>query len=117
MDLEQLVGEAREREPEPLDPRERLITGTAAAGLLLATAGVAAVLPADRHVAPLMTAVLTILFALASRVEFEIGRIHAVPIQLVLVPMFFLAPLSIVPLLVAVGFLLGELPEFVKRQT
>ena len=117
MDLEQLVGEAREREPEPLDARERLVTGISAAGLLLATAGISALLPADRHTSPAIVVALTIVFALACRVEFEIGRIHAVPTQLVLVPMFFLAPLSIVPLLVAVGHLLGELPEFVKRHT
>src|SRR5215208_5436594 len=117
MDLEQLVGEAREREPEPLQPRERLVTGLSAGGVLVATVVAAALLPADRHADPLLVVALTILFAISSRVEFEIGRIHAVPTQLVLVPMFFLAPLSIVPLLVAVGFLLGELPEFVKRRT
>src|SRR5215216_5806638 len=117
MDLEQLVGEAREREPEPMEPRERLISGLYAVGLLLATVGVAAVLPADREVDPLIVVPLTLLYAAACRVEFEIGRIHAVPSQFVLVPMFFLAPLSIVPLLVAVGYLLGELPEFVKRET
>src|SRR5829696_1068898 len=112
MDLEQLVGEAREREPEPFAPRERLIVGAAALALLLATAGVAALLPADRNADALIVVVLTLLFAVSSRVEFEIGRIHAVPTQLVLVPMFFLAPLS-----VAVGFLPGALPEFVKRTT
>jgi putative nucleotidyltransferase with HDIG domain len=117
MDLEQLVGEAREREPEPLEPRERLVAGIYALGLLLATVAVAALLPADRSTDPLIVVLLTVLFAVACRVEFEVGRIHAVPTQLVLVPMFFLAPLSIVPLLVAVGHLLGELPEFVKRQT
>src|SRR5215211_125631 len=116
MDFEQLVGEAREREPEPLAPRERLLAGVAALGLILATAGVAAVLSTDRHAQPAMMALLTVLFAVASRVEFEIGRIHAVPTQLVLVPMFFLAPLAIVPLLVAVGFLLGELPEFIRHE-
>src|SRR5215203_4440391 len=113
MDLEQLVGEAREREPQPLDPRERLITGLSALGLLLATVAIAAVLPADRHSGAAIVIVLTVLFALSTRVEFEIGRIHAVPTQLVLVPMLFLAPLAIVPLLVAVGHLLGELPEFI----
>src|SRR3954453_23224200 len=117
MDLEQLVGEAREREPEPLEPRERIVTGIAAAGLLLPPAGVAAVLPTDRHASPLIVIALTVLFAGACRVEFEVGRVHAVPAQLVLIPMYFLAPLSVVPLLVAVGFLLGELPEFVKRET
>jgi putative nucleotidyltransferase with HDIG domain len=117
MDLDQLVGEAREREPEPLDRRERLIAGASALGVLAATAGVSALLPADRHTDPVIVAVLTLLFALASRVEFEIGRVNAVPTQLVLVPMFFLVPLSIVPLVVAVGFLLSELPEFVRRRT
>jgi putative nucleotidyltransferase with HDIG domain len=117
MDLEQLVGEAREREPEPLAPRERAVAGAAAAGLLLAVVGITAILPPDRHAEPAIVVVLTILFAVACRVEFEIGRIHAVPAQLVFIPMLFLAPLSIVPLIVAVGHLLGELPEFVKRET
>ena len=117
MELEELVGEAREREPEPFQPHERLIVGAAALGLVLATAALSAILPADRPAAAWIVVVLTLLFAVSSRVEFEIGRIHAVPTQLVLVPMFFLAPLSVVPLLVAVGFLLGELPEFLKRKT
>ena len=117
MDLEQLVGEAREREPEPLPQRERLVVGISALGLLTATAGVAAILPEDRHASVLTVVLLTVLFAVATRVEFEIGRVHAVPVQLVLVPMFFLAPIEIVPLLVAAGLMLGELPRFVKRQT
>ena len=117
MDLEQLVGEAREREPEPLEPRERLVAGASAAVLLATTAALATVLPADRHVDPVFVVVLTVLLAVSCRVEFEIGRMHAVAAQLVLVPMFLLAPLPIVPVLVAVGFLLGELPEFVTRRT
>jgi putative nucleotidyltransferase with HDIG domain len=117
MDFEQLVGEAREREPEPMEPRERIVVGISALGLLLATAGLAAILPAEGDSDPLIVVVLTILFATASRVEFEIGRIYAVPTQLALVPMYFLAPLPIVPLLAAVGYLLGELPEFVTRKT
>ena len=117
MDLEQLVGEAREREPEPLEPRERLITGLLAAGLLVATVGLAALIPTGRDADPLIVVALTVLYAIACRVEFEIGRIHAVPAQIVLIPMFFLAPIAIVPLLVAVGYVLGELPEFIKRET
>src|SRR4051812_26213474 len=99
MELEQLVDEAREREPEPFQPRERLIVGASALGLVLATAGLAAILPTDRTADPLIVVLLTLMFAVASRVEFEIGRIHAVSSQLLVVPMFFLAPLSIVPLL------------------
>jgi hypothetical protein len=117
MDLDQLVGEAREREPEPLQPRERLVVGISAIGLVLATAGLSAILPAEPHADPLIVVLLTVLFAVACRVGFEIGRIYALPGQLVLVPMYFLAPLSIVPLLVAVALLLGDLPEFITRKT
>jgi putative nucleotidyltransferase with HDIG domain len=117
MDLDQLVGEAREREPEPLPQRERLVLGLFAAGMLLATAGLSAILPMDRHASAATVGVLTLLLAVASRVEFEIGRVHAVPVQVVVIPTFFLAPLQIVPLIVAAGLLLGELPRFVKRQT
>jgi putative nucleotidyltransferase with HDIG domain len=117
MDLDELVGEARQREPQPLSPRERWIVGASALGLILATAAVNAILPADRHAEPAIIVALTLLFALAARVEFEVGQITAVPAQLILVPMFFLAPLTIVPLIVAVGFLLSELPEFLTRRT
>src|SRR4051812_37057588 len=117
MDLEQLVGEAREREPEPLEPRERIVVGFSAVGLVLATAGIAAVLPPETHSDPLIAVLLTILFAVACRVQFEIGRIYALPVQLVLVPMYFLAPLPVVPLLVAVAVLLSDLPEFITRKT
>ena len=66
MDLEQLVGEAREREPEPLEPRERCVTGGAAAlGSCSRPPELAALLPTDRAADPLIVVVLTILFALA----------------------------------------------------
>ena len=57
------------------------------------------------------------MFAVASRVDFEIGPTSAVATQLVFVPMLFLAPLPLVPLLVALGYLLGELPDFIRGAT
>lgn len=54
---------------------------------------------------------LVVLYAVVSRVEFEIGNGQATPEQLVLVPMLFLAPLALVPLLVAAGFTLGKLRQ------
>lgn len=117
MDVEQLVGEARAGEPEPFDSRERAIVGASALGMLLATAALGAVLPDDRPASLPLLLALVLLYAIASRVEFEIGRVHAVPTQLVFVPMLFLAPLSMVPLLVAAGYVVGELPEFVRRRT
>jgi HD-GYP domain-containing protein (c-di-GMP phosphodiesterase class II) len=53
-------------------------------------------------------------YAVAARIEFEVGFAIAVPTQLVFVPMLFLAPLSLVPVLVALGFALSALPEYLK---
>ena len=50
------------------------------------------------------------LYALVSRVEFEIGSGSAVPTQLVLVPMLFALPIGLVPLAVAAGLCCGRSP-------
>jgi HD-GYP domain-containing protein (c-di-GMP phosphodiesterase class II) len=51
-------------------------------------------------------ALFAALYALVSRVEFEIGSGSAIPTQLVLVPMLFVLPIGLVPTIVAVGLLL-----------
>ncbi len=51
-----------------------------------------------------LTALLyVVLYAMVSRVEFEIGTGSAIPTQLVLVPMLFALPVGVVPGLVAIG--------------
>jgi HD-GYP domain-containing protein (c-di-GMP phosphodiesterase class II) len=52
-----------------------------------------------------------VLYAVISRVEFEIGIGSAVPTQLVLVPMLFALPIGAVPAVVAAGLLLQTLPD------
>ena len=60
---------------------------------------------------------LTLLYAVASRVEFESGVASTVPTQLVFVPMLFLLPTPAVPLFVAAGLLLGRLPRYLTGYT
>ena len=62
-----------------------------------------------------MIAFLVGLYAVVSRIEFENGNGYGTPEQLVFVPMLFLAPLPLVPVLVATGFLLGRLRTRVAR--
>ena len=50
------------------------------------------------------------------RVRFQLGPGLIRPTQLVFVPMLLLTPAAAVPLLVAVGALLGELPDLVRRR-
>ena len=114
MELEDLVGEARERQVKPMAPRERLVAGAIALGFLLAAGVVTVLVPVNRHADPLTLALLVLLAVAARRVMFEIGNNEACPDQLVFIPMLILAPLPLVPLLVAAAFVLARLPELVR---
>jgi HD-GYP domain-containing protein (c-di-GMP phosphodiesterase class II) len=113
-DDHELVAQAREREAQRLQGRERTVT-LALAGAFLA---VAAALPfsvaREGPVHWLLVLALVGAFACAARVEFEVGIGCAVPTQLVFVPMLFLAPIGWAPLLVASGFILSSAPEHVR---
>jgi PAS domain-containing protein len=97
-----------------LTPRERRVE-TVAAGLFIVTAVAMAVLaPAAGDVTS--TILLTLCYALMRRVRFQLGPGLIRPTELVFVPMLFLTPAAAVPLLVAIGAVLGELPELVRRR-
>jgi diguanylate cyclase (GGDEF)-like protein len=81
---------------------------------VLTALAVAFVLPAHRPFSIVAAVLLIGSYAAVSRVEFELGPGSAVPTQLVLVPMFFLLPVSLVPLSVAAGYLLGLLVDQVQ---
>jgi putative nucleotidyltransferase with HDIG domain len=117
MDLDRLVGEARDREPEAMTPRERAVAGAGALVFVAAATGVAALLPVRETADPLVAALLVAMFAVVWRVRFEIGAATVGAEQLVFVPMLLLLPPGVVPLLVAAGYLLGRLPDFVRRET
>src|SRR5438477_12998128 len=85
MELEDLVGEARERQVKPMAPRERLVAGAIALGFLLAAGVVTVLVPVNRHADPLTLALLVLLAVAARRVMFEIGNNEACPDQLVFI--------------------------------
>jgi HD-GYP domain-containing protein (c-di-GMP phosphodiesterase class II) len=112
---EQLLVDAREREASTLTPAERVTYWTSTAGFavlaaLLLTFGRDAPLP-DAWV----VALLVLSYALASRLEFEVGSTLAIATQLIFVEMLFLLPPAQIPLWVAAGSLLGQLPEYARR--
>src|SRR3954447_1929657 len=96
-----------------LTPRER-ITESVAATLFTA---VAAALALTAGAEPTGTAALLVVsYALTRRVRFQLGPGLIRPTQVVFVPMLFLTPAAAVPFLVALGSILGELPELVRRR-
>jgi hypothetical protein len=104
--------QARERQVAGLVGAERRAELGLAAAFLAVAVPLALLLPAGRSLslAPAVASVLA--YALAARVEFHTGSGWTVPTQLVFVPMLFVLPGPIVPLLVAAALLLAKLPEY-----
>jgi HD-GYP domain-containing protein (c-di-GMP phosphodiesterase class II) len=109
LDMER-VEASRERLSLTLRGRDRWASFIGAVGLLVvATLGAFVASPRMPGIAPLLGLVLA--YAVASRVEFEVGAGSAIPTQVIFVPMLFLLPAGAVPMCVAVGLVLGSLPE------
>src|SRR3954453_11082200 len=117
MDVEGLVADARQRRPQPMSPRERLYAGLSAVAFLAVVGLLSVVLPHHAPQDPALLVLPVLLYAIGSRCQFELANGFAMPLQIAFVPMLFLAPLPLVPLLVALGYLLGRLPDFVLKRS
>ena len=117
-DLEavELIEASRERASTRLVRRDLVVSTIAALGFLAIAVPLALFADSSRTASPFLVATLVVAYAFASRVRFEIGIGFAIPTQLVFVPMLFLVPPSLAPLLVAAGFLLGGMPENLRGQ-
>ena len=114
LDGEALIEESRNRAASRLGGRDRL--ASLLLGSLFAATATALALFAgsDRTASAWTIGVLVASYAVASRIDFEIGTGYAVPTQLVLIPMLALLPVRIVPLCVLAGLLLGGLPDYAR---
>ena len=110
---ERLLEESRGRKALRFRPHERLTRWLAAAAFLACAVPLAVFAGRPDFV---LLAVFVPSFALASRIEFEVGSGFAVPTEVVLVPMLFLLPPGIVPLAVAGAFVLGNARDYVTTR-
>jgi HD-GYP domain-containing protein (c-di-GMP phosphodiesterase class II) len=113
---EQLVGEARERRARGLPRQEALVRGASAFAFLAIAAAIALLLPSERETSVPVVVGLVLGYAAVTRVRFEFGHIWVTPEQLMLVSMLALAPLPLVPLLVAGASVLAVVPDFVRGE-
>ena len=93
-----------------------LISGALGGCFLVTATTMAVLLPGHRSLSWVVLLTLVGGYAVLSRVEFEVGPGSAVPIQLVFVPMLFALPVSVVPLCVAAGYVLGALPDYLTHR-
>jgi HD-GYP domain-containing protein (c-di-GMP phosphodiesterase class II) len=109
---DETVGEHRDERATALSRSERLAL-CVIGGSFLATAIVLTVLiPSDRNPGLAVIALYIAVYALVSRVEFEIFTGASVPTELVLVPLLFVLPLNLAALAVAGGLMLGSLVDW-----
>jgi HD-GYP domain-containing protein (c-di-GMP phosphodiesterase class II) len=104
---EELVRDTRARWERGLGARARRLFAASGFGVGAGVGAAAIVIHDGPAFSPARFAVFVALYALVSRVEFEVGTGYAVPTQLVFVPMLFALPLGLVPLAVTAGLLLG----------
>ena len=112
-----LFEEAQERSARRLSHRERRVETIAAAGFLAAALPIALLLPSPRGLSVPLAITLVAAYACAARVKFPVGAGFTVPTEPLFVAMLFLLPPAGVPLFVAAGFLLAEVPDFTLRRT
>ena len=98
-----LIEDARARATERLAARDSRATLVGSLAFLLVAVPFALLFDSGRTVSPGVLVLLVVAYALAARVEFEVGSGFAVPTQVVFVPMLFLLPVALVPLCVALG--------------
>jgi len=96
--------------------RERTSRWGAALAFAAAAAALAVTAPSGGRAISAVSVALVLLYAIASRIDFEIGSGSTVPTQLVFVPMLFMLPAGLVPTAVALGLVAGRLPDFVRRR-
>ena len=94
--------------------REALVRGWSAGAFVVVAVALAATLPSEREPDLLLIGALVAGYALVSRVRFEFGDTYVVPEQLLFVPMLAVAPLPMVPLMVAAGAVLAVVPDFTR---
>jgi HD-GYP domain-containing protein (c-di-GMP phosphodiesterase class II) len=113
-DRNTLIEERRARATRPLAARDSIVTSASALLFLTAAIGLQFVFESARGPSPVLYTLLVLAYAVASRVEFEVGIGSAIPTQLVFVPMLFLLPPVAVPICVAAGLLLGNVPDYLR---
>jgi HD-GYP domain-containing protein (c-di-GMP phosphodiesterase class II) len=105
------IEEQRARRLRRLADREWRSLAVSAGLFLVVAGGLAIWLPSQRSPEPVAVVLLVVAYALAFRLDFEVGTGSAVPTQLVLVPMLFVLPIGTVPLAVASGIALASLMD------
>ncbi len=114
---EQLFARGRNRELSKAEGRERAVEWATGAGFLLVALGMALFIDSPRSLELAPLAVLVLAYVIVCQAKFDIADGYTVPTELVLVPMLFLLPTPVVPLVVSLSWALGRFIDFASVRT
>lgn len=116
-EVEQLFERGRARDMVPARGRERTVEMVAALIFLAVAVAMAGLLSSPRSLDIPTLAVLVVAYGIACRAKFDFADGYTVPTELVLVPMLFLLPTPLVPLVVSVSWGLGRVFDYARGET
>jgi HD-GYP domain-containing protein (c-di-GMP phosphodiesterase class II) len=114
---EQLFARGRDRALSRAQGRERAVEHVVGAAFLVTALVMAAFVDSPRSLEILPLAVLALAYVIACQARFDIADGYTVPTELVLVPMLFLLPTPIVPLVVSLSWGLGRFIDYANGRT
>ena len=116
-ELERLFAVGRARAQLRADGRERVVEVGMAVSFLAVAVAMAVLIPSPRSLEVETLFFLIVAYVIACRAQFEIADGYTVPTELILVPMLFLLPTPVVPLVVSISWFLGRLLDYVSGNT
>lgn len=117
LDVEQLFARGRERAVAVPSTREMGVEGAAGIGFLAVAMALAVGFTSPRALEALPLVVLIGAYVVTCRAKFDFADGYTVPTELVLVPMLFLLPTPVVPLVVSISWALGRLIDYATGAT
>jgi HD-GYP domain-containing protein (c-di-GMP phosphodiesterase class II) len=116
-EAQQLFARGRTRAQVRAEGRERVVEQIVGGTFLLVALAMALLLDSPRALDLETLSVLVVSYVVACRAKFDIADGYTVPTELVLVPMLFLLPTPVVPLVVSLSWLLGRLIDYANGRT
>jgi HD-GYP domain-containing protein (c-di-GMP phosphodiesterase class II) len=116
-EAQQLFARGRTRAQVRAEGRERAVEQATGAAFVLVAVAMALFVDSPRALDLETLAVLVVAYVVACRAKFDIADGYTVPTELVLVPMLFLLPTPVVPLVVSLSWLLGRLIDYASGRT
>jgi putative nucleotidyltransferase with HDIG domain len=115
--IERLFARGRERAVARAEGRERAVEVSTGVAFVVVALAMALLVDSSRALDSTTLAIVVAAYVVTCRAKFDFADGYTVPTELVLVPMLFLLPTPMVPLVVSLSWCLGRLIDYANGTT